>query len=497
EKELEEALKKYSPLEVINTVLMDGMKVVGELFVAGKMQLPFVLQSAEVMKRAVAYLEPFMEKVTGMEKGKIVLATVKGDVHDIGKNLVDIILTNNGYKVTNLGIKQPLETILHAAQETRADVIGMSGLLVKSTLVMKENLEEMNARGISIPVICGGAALTRKYVEQDLRSLYKGKVFYGQDAFSALKIFKELHSPESKKEAPSAQSTIARPPAPPTQKEASVLPKRSQVESKNPLPKPPFWGYKILKNISLRQIYPYLNKTSLFKGQWQFKQSGLSKEEYEKIQNEKVLPLFQEIQEKCIREKILEPKVIYGYYPCYSEGDTLVILDEERKKESVRFTFPRQKSAPYYCLADFFRSKESSEVDVVGFQVVTVGEKATEAEKKLFESNRYTDYLYLHGFAVETTEALAEYVHKMARRDWNYASEDALNVEELLKQGYRGSRYSFGYPACPNLEDQEKLFQILPAEKIGIQLTDNYQLVPEQSTTAILLHHPQAKYFIA
>ena len=491
--DLEVALKKHKPLDIINGFLMDGMKVVGELFGSGKMQLPFVLQSAEVMKRAVAYLEPFMEKVSGLEKGKIVLATVKGDVHDIGKNLVDIILTNNGYKVFNLGIKQTLDSILHAAEENTVDIIGMSGLLVKSTLVMKENLEEMNNRGIAIPVICGGAALTRKYVEEDLTELYKGKVFYGQDAFSALKVLERLKNGEGEnvpiKKAPKKAVLQVQ------NSTMENIPARSNVSIENPIPKAPFWGYKILEPIPLQEIFPLINKTALFKGQWQFKQSALSNEEYEKILKEKIEPLYAEIQRKCIEEKILQPKVIYGYFPCYSEKDDLVILDETLKNEKVRFTFPRQKTAPYYSISDFFRPQKSNEIDVVGFQVVTMGDRATEVEQLLFNSNQYTDYLYLHGISVEATEALAEYIHRLAREELNIIREDSSNVEELFKQKYRGSRYSFGYPACPNLEDQEKLFKILPVEKIGVTLTEEFQLVPEQSTSAIILHHPQAKYF--
>lgn len=497
EKELDEALKRYPPLDIINNILMDGMKVVGDLFGSGKMQLPFVLQSAEVMKRAVSHLEPFMEKVTGMEKGKVVLATVKGDVHDIGKNLVDIILTNNGYKVYNLGIKQPIDSILHAAEEHKADAIGLSGLLVKSTSVMKEDLEEMERRNINLPVICGGAALTRKYVEETLKTVYRGEVHYAQDAFSGLRIMDELKNPHRKKESlPKVEKSALKKEMPAIPSASRPISKRSNVISNNPIPKPPFWGYKILKNISLKEVFPYINKTALFKGQWQFKQAGLSNEEYEKILHEKIEPLFLEMQKKCIQEKILEPKVIYGYYPCVSKGDDLIILDEDSKKEKIRFTFPRQKQEPYHCISDFFRSEESGEIDVVGFQAVTVGTRASEMEKELFQANQYTDYLYLHGISVETTEALAEFVHRTIRRDWNFLNEDAQEMDALLRQGYRGSRYSFGYPACPNLEDQETLFKILPAEKIGISLTEEFQLVPEQSTTAVVVHHPQAKYFL-
>ena len=359
ENELKRAMEKYKPLEIINTVLLDGMKVVGDLFGSGKMQLPFVLQSAEVMKKAVAFLEQFMEKVAGQEKGIMVLATVKGDVHDIGKNLVDIILTNNGYKVINLGIKQPIDNILNAAAEHKADAIGLSGLLVKSTAIMKEDLEEMNRRGISMPVICGGAALTRKYVEEDLAGLYHGEVYYGQDAFSGLRIMNDLTNPER---AAAITKTIKARGAKMENvvEEKNIAAKaHSNVTYENAVPKAPFFGYKILTNIRLEEVYPWINEIALFRGQWQFRQGQMAKEEYAKIIKEKVEPLFQELKAKCIREKILEPRVIYGYYPCYSEGNDLVILDEKAANEKIRFTFPRQAKEPYHCLSDFFRPKES------------------------------------------------------------------------------------------------------------------------------------------
>lgn len=494
EEDLKEAMKKYSPLEIINTLLLDGMKVVGELFGAGKMQLPFVLQSAEVMKKAVAYLEPFMEKVAGQEKGIIVLATVKGDVHDIGKNLVDIILTNNGYKVINLGIKQPIDNILRAAQENKADAIGLSGLLVKSTLIMKEDLEEMNQRGIKMPVICGGAALTRKYVEEDLTGLYHGEVYYGQDAFAGLRIMEEITKPDRIPKITKIGQTRG------SKMEALVQEDktpavRSNVNQFNPIPKAPFYGYRVLKNIRLEQVFPYINKISLYRAQWQFRKGTMNPEEFEKSISQNAEPIFNELTARCIREKILNPLVIYGFYPCYSEGNDLIVLDEAGKNEKVRFTFPRQKKDPYYCLSDFFRPKTSGELDVVGLQVVTVGHHATEVAQELFTKNKYTDYLYLHGLSVETAEALAEYTHTMIRRELGLGDKDSKNMDELLRQGYQGSRYSFGYPACPHLEDQVKLFQLIPADKIGVSLTEEFQLVPEQSTSAIVVHHPKAKYF--
>ncbi len=494
DEDLKDALGKHAPLEIINTFLLDGMKIVGELFGAGKMQLPFVLQSAEVMKKAVAYLEPFMEKIEGSEKGRIVLATVKGDVHDIGKNLVDIILTNNGYKVRNIGIKQPIDNILRAADEFEAHAIGLSGLLVKSTLVMKEDLEEMTRRGLYIPVICGGAALNRRYVEDDLNRAYQGEVFYGQDAFSGLRIMDDLMNPGRK---PKKNPVSASKPRQTLENlvNSQAVRKLPPIDRSNAVPKAPFLGYRILKNIRMQDVFPWINKISLFRAQWQFKRADITPKDYEKLIQNTVEPLFKELTEKCIREKILEPRVIYGFYPCFSEGDSLIVLDEKQSKELVRFTFPRQAHDPHRCLSDFFRAKESGEVDVVGFQLVTVGSRVSEITQQLFKSDRYQDYLYLHGLSVESAEALAEYVHAMIRRELEIHSQDSSNREEVFRQAYQGSRYSFGYPACPNLEDHTKLFQLLPADKIGVSLTEEFQLVPEQSTSAIVVHHPQAKYF--
>ncbi|MSR76777.1 MAG: methionine synthase [Candidatus Omnitrophica bacterium] len=494
--DLAESMKKYKPLEIINTFLLDGMKVVGELFGSGKMQLPFVLQSAEVMKKAVAYLEPYMEKKDGLEKGKIVLATVKGDVHDIGKNLVDIILTNNGYKVYNLGIKQPIDSILKVAEEVKPDAIGLSGLLVKSTLIMKEDLEEMNRRGIALPVICGGAALTRKYVEEDLSGLYHGNVYYGQDAFTGLRIMDELTNPEREAKLTKTSKFRGKKMESVAVDEPSLTGTTlSKIKKNSPVPNAPFLGYRILKNIRMEEIFQWINKISLYRAQWQFRRGSMNQEEYDKIIREKVEPLFQEITTQCLREKILQPRVIYGFYPCYSEGNDLVILDENKSKELVRFHLPRQRKEPFTCLSDFFRPKDSGELDVVAFQLVTMGSHVSEITQKLFSENKYTDYLYLHGLSVESAEALAEYVHAMIRKEMGIHAADSSNREELFRQGYQGSRYSFGYPACPNLEDHTQLFTLLPADKIGVTLTEEFQLVPEQSTSAIIVHHPQAKYF--
>jgi 5-methyltetrahydrofolate--homocysteine methyltransferase len=505
-KDLEEALKKYKPLDIINNILLDGMKVVGELFASGEMQLPFVLQSAETMKASVAFLEPFMEKKDTSSRGKIVLATVKGDVHDIGKNLVDIILTNNGYKVFNLGIKQPIENILKVALEEDVDVVGMSGLLVKSTQIMKENLEIMTERGLTIPVILGGAALNRRFVDQDCQNVYKGEVFYGSDAFSDLnfmeKIFKSKGS-DAKVQRPEpvknnrevGAGNIV------TKSTVSVLsqelpPVRSPIViPATKIPTIPFYGSKVLDNITLDEVYPYLNEVALMVGQWQFKKGKLIKEDHQKLLQEKAYPVFEKLKKFSKESNLLVPKVVYGYYYCRSEGNDLIILDESKKNEIKRFPFPRQKDKDRLCLSDFFKNKEDGEVDIVAFHVVTVGQKASDYAKGLFEENKYTDYLFFHGFGVEVAEALAEWSHKKIRTELDIHHEDQKEMRKLLGQGYHGARYSFGYPACPKLEDQDMIFELLKPDRIGVSLSESYQLQPEQSTSAIIVHHPQAKYF--
>ncbi|OGW80089.1 MAG: methionine synthase [Omnitrophica bacterium RIFCSPLOWO2_12_FULL_44_17] len=496
EGDLAEAMKTYKPLEIINRFLMEGMKVVGDLFGAGKMQLPFVLQSAEVMKRAVQYLQKFMDKKEGQAKGQIVLATVRGDVHDIGKNLVDIILTNNGYQVVNLGIKQPIDVILKAALEHEADAIGLSGLLVKSTLIMKEDLEELNRRGIKLPVICGGAALTRNFVEKDLRETYQGEVYYGQDAFSGLRIMEEISKsgtdhlkiiPAEKSESVSSSYGKV---------ENKISPeKRAQILFREPVPKTPFLGYRLWQEIQFEEVIPWINKTALFRGQWQFQQGNMSDGEYLELLKGRVEPLFEQLTQKCIREKIFEPRAIYGFYPCYSKENNVIILDESVRCEKTRFHFPRQGHEPYLCIADYFRPKEKGEIDVIGFQVVTIGLSASEKTKWLFEHDQYTEYFYLHGLSVQATEALAEYVHARIRREMGIGDFDGKSIEEICHHRYQGCRYSFGYAVCPNIEDQKKLFDLIPAGIIGVELNEQFQLVPEQSTSAMIVHHPDAKYF--
>jgi len=513
------AMEKYAPLEIINDHLLAGMKTVGELFGSGQMQLPFVLQSAEVMKMAVAHLQPFMEKSLGQSKGAIVLATVKGDVHDIGKNLVDIILSNNGYTVHNIGIKQPIADIARAWQQTGADAIGMSGLLVKSVTVMEENLHELNTLGINVPVLLGGAALTRHYCEGHLRGIYKGEVFYGKDAFEGLRtmdmikagatatLAQEINTRTSKRTA--AEETIARSKADSAQRieafeagkrsgtqTAEVAVVRSDVRQDVDVPKAPFWGSRVVADIDLDLVYPFINKVALYRGQWQFKQGTLSNEEFEDQIEETVGPIFARLKAQCQQERILRPAVVYGYYPCNSQGNDLVIYDpDDQRREIERFTFPRQSGRKRLCISDYFRDVDSGQRDVLGLHCVTVGKEASAAAQKLYQANAYSEYLYLHGIGVETAEALAEMWHKRMRQELGIANDDSPRLRDLFTQKYRGSRYSFGYPACPDMSDQDKLFRLLDPSRIGCELTENWQIDPEQSTSAIIVHHPEAKYF--
>jgi 5-methyltetrahydrofolate--homocysteine methyltransferase len=504
--DLDQALSRRSALDIVNDTLLSGMRTVGELFGSGQMQLPFVLQSAEVMKAAVAYLEPHMERVEGDESGKgtIVLATVKGDVHDIGKNLVDIILSNNGYTVVNLGIKQPISTIIDAAEEADADAIGMSGLLVKSTVVMKENLEEMNQRGVSArwPVLLGGAALTRAYVEDDLASLYEGEVRYARDAFEGLRLMDAVvsakHDPKTslaealpalRKRRVSRASKVAEP--------AVGGKERSDVATDNPVPTPPFWGSRVVRGLHLADYAAYLDERATFLGQWGLRgtRGGPTYEELVETEGRPRLRLW---LDRLHTDGILEAAVVYGYWPAVSEGNDLVVFAaDNHEKETARFTFPRQRRDRRLCLADFFRPRESSELDVVAFHLVTVGSRVAEATAKLFAENAYRDYLELHGLSVQLTEALAEYWHARVRAELGFGAEDSDDLDGILKQAYRGSRYSFGYPACPDLADRTTVVRLLEPERIGVTLSEELQLHPEQSTDALVVHHPEAKYFNA
>jgi 5-methyltetrahydrofolate--homocysteine methyltransferase len=504
EEALETALTTYTPLDLINTVLLDGMKTVGDLFGARKMQLPSVLDSASVMKAAVAYLEPKMEKSDGGGKGTMVLATVKGDVHDIGKNLVDIILSNNGYRVINLGIKQPSDSIIAAAREIGADAIGLSGLLVKSTLEMKYVLQDLQRLGMTVPVICGGAALTRKYVEEDLRKEYAGPVFYAEDAFAGLHAMADLTSEDATvREERETEGKIVKAFARGKSGSAGIESVALTAEGRSPVvervasvPKPAFWGARVFKNHKLEEIFPYLNETALFKNQWQLKTAAQG--DYLRLVEEKYRPILFNLEEEVKAAGWFEPKSIIGFYPCASHGDDLVVFDpEDPKRELERITFPRQTQGRRLSIADFFEPLNSSRRDVVGFSIVTIGDEASRQTARLFESGDFTKYLYLHGLSVESAEALAELAHKQAREFLGIAGEDSPRITDLFHQKYRGSRYSFGYPACPNLEDQTKIFRLLkPEENIGVRLTEGFHLEPEQSTNCIVVHHPQAKYFV-
>ena len=541
---LNEALATYPPLQIINTFLLDGMKVVGELFGSGQMQLPFVLQSAETMKAAVAHLEPHMETAEGESsaKGKFLIATVKGDVHDIGKNLVDIILTNNGYEVINLGIKQSCEAIIDAQQQHQADCIAMSGLLVKSTAFMKDNLEAFNQAGIAVPVILGGAALTPRFVNGDCRAAYQGQVIYGRDAFADLRFMDALMeakadgawddlqgflgpipeglgiaSPETPAEQPAKADGVIEAVAvsteavavSPTEAAVSAEPndQRSTAVAEESALEPPFWGSQILteQEIDLQEVFAYLDRNALFAGQWQLRKTQQqSREDYEAMLVEKAEPVLQQWMARCLEEGLLSPRVAYGYFPCGRSGNAVVLFDPAKSQQQLgRFELPRQRSGNRYCIADFYRDLaiaadgSSLPTDVLPMQAVTMGEGATSFAQQLFKADQYTDYLYFHGLGVQMAEALAEWVHARIRRELGFADPTAMPLRDVLAQRYRGSRYSFGYPACPNVADSRQQLAWLGAERIGMSMDESDQLEPEQSTTALVALHSQARYFSA
>ena len=500
--DLELAMKEdIKPLAIINDHLLEGMKVVGELFGKGEMQLPFVLQSAEVMKNAVAYLEPFMEKTDDAGRGTMLLATVKGDVHDIGKNLVDIILSNNGYTVVNIGIKQTINQIIDAAQESNADVIGMSGLLVKSTVIMKENLEEITNRGLAEkwPVVLGGAALTRAFVEQDLASVFPGEVRYARDAFEGLRLMDAIMA--VKRGVPGAELPALRErkvPLRPKKDEAKIIDtNRSDVAEDIDIPAAPFLGSRIIKGVPLADYVGMLDERALYVGQWGLKGA---RGEFDEMAETEGRPRLRALLNQVQSKGWLNAAVVYGYFPCVSEGNDLIILHHEgelKGKERTRFTFPRQSRDRRLCLSDFFASKESGKTDVVAFHVVTMGSEISKAAAELFAANNYREYLELHGLSVQLTEALAEHWHARIREEMSVRDQDSTDLQGILDQGYRGSRYSFGYPACPDLEQQIQLCELLEPGRIGVELSEEFQLHPEQSTSAIIVHHPEAKYFNA
>ncbi|MGA0146311.1 MAG: methionine synthase [Ilumatobacteraceae bacterium] len=502
--DLDEAMATgLAPLAIVNEILLDGMKVVGDLFGSGQMQLPFVLQSAETMKTAVAHLEPHMEKTgESTAKGKLVLATVKGDVHDIGKNLVDIICTNNGYEVHNIGIKVPVSEMIDKVKEVAADALGMSGLLVKSTLIMRENLEEMNRLGLAdVPVLLGGAALTRSYVERDLREVYDGRVFYGRDAFEGLNTLdKIMDMKKSGIDDPDFGRVPTGRVLPQRTMSADAptdLPRRSpDVATDNPVFTPPFLGSRIVKGIGLDEIAQYVNETALFRNQWQFRpENGESDDDFKA----RIRSVFRQELAEAKAAGYLVPQVVYGYYCVNGDGNDLVVwTDETRTAELARFTYPRQKQAPYFCIADFFRPVDS-EPDYAAFHIVTMGAAVSDEAARLFAANEYQKYMLVHGLGVEMAEALAELWHKRIRDDWGFGAEDGPSIGGLFRQQYRGGRYSWGYPACPDLEDNATVATLLEAGRLGIEVNEDtgWQYQPEQTTSAIICHHPQAKYFVA
>ena len=507
---LDEAMQQYKPIEIINDYLLAGMKTVGELFGSGQMQLPFVLQSAEVMKMAVKYLEPHMKKEEKHARGRIVLATVKGDVHDIGKNLVDIILTNNGWSVHNIGIKQTIEDIVQAWRDTGSDAIGMSGLLVKSVMVMEENLRILNEMNIDVPILLGGAPLSRHYAESHLRSVYNGQLYYGKDAFDGLRICNVLADGNKGALAAEIDLRLAKRASVEARVQAmeskevegtavdTILDERSDVSQDVAVPSPPFWGSRVVDTISLDDVYPYINRVALLRGQWGFKKGQRSKGDYEHYLDEEVRPIFERLKTTLRDDGVLQPKVVYGWYPVASDGNELVVFDPEgHTQELERFEFPRQTKRRKLCICDFFKSIDSGQRDVLGLSCVTMGSEVSRVAEKLFADDVYQEYLFVHGMGVECAEALAELLHKRMRDELGISGGDSPHIKELFSQKYRGSRYSFGYPACPDMSHQEKLFRLLKPERIGCELTENWQIDPEQSTSAIIVHHPEAKYFNA
>jgi 5-methyltetrahydrofolate--homocysteine methyltransferase len=510
--DLDAAREKYDPIAIINKYLLDGMRVVGELFGSGQMQLPFVLQSAEVMKAAVAYLEPFMDKVEGAEKGKIVLATVKGDVHDIGKNLVDIILTNNGYKVYNIGIKQPVDAMIAAFETNAADAIGMSGLLVKSTVIMKEDLVTLNERGLNPPVILGGAALNRRYVEHDLKAVYKGQLFYGEDAFDGLRVMDQIVARKKLASVGSAalrgavesadRPVVVAPPAaacdcPVHAVAAAVSTARSAALPPAPdLPAAPFLGSRVRTDFDVATVYRFLNERTLFSTQWGFSKNNVAPQEYARQMREVAEPALARLKDLCLSEGVLQPACTYGFFRAAADGNAIVIYEDDGRTERHRFTFPRQAFGDRLCLADYLEpARDGEAVDSIGLMAVTAGRTVSEWTKRLYDANKYQDYMFLHGLGVEFAEGLAEHFHQELRREWGIGAGDTTDVTKLFKGHYRGRRYAFGYPACPNLEDQVGLFDLIRPERVGITLTEHFHLEPEQSTTALVFHHPKAKYF--
>ncbi len=494
--DLQEALDAgMAPLGIVNDVLLSGMRTVGTLFASGDMQLPFVLRSAETMKAAVSFLEPHMEHSDSVHRGSIVLATVAGDVHDIGKNLVDIILSNNGFEVHNLGIKVGIAELVEAYEATEADAIGMSGLLVKSTIIMRDNLDELTRRGLGdAPVLLGGAALTRSYVEGDLRDRYPGPVFYGKDAFAGLDAMQRIVDGSAP---PEPKPRLSRAETGTGEVDSPVPARAPSVTTDNRIYQPPFLGSRVVKGTPIDEIAAYINETALYRNQWQFRPETGETDDAFKV---RLGALLREQLAAARSADLLIPQVVYGYYPANGDDDELVIwTDEARSQERTRFAFPRQRHEPWLCIADFFRPLAGPDVDYAAFHIVTMGNRVSQHASELFAADAYHDYLLLHGLGVEMTEALAEYWHHRVRDEWGFAEEDGPALSGLFRQQYRGGRYSWGYPACPDLEDNERAAELLGADRIGVSVGADtaYQYQPEQTTSALIAHHPQAKYFVA
>jgi 5-methyltetrahydrofolate--homocysteine methyltransferase len=476
-------LKRYPPLDIVNQILVPAMRHVGDLFGKGELLLPFVLLSAEVMKKSVAWLEPHMQRVEQDEGIKVLLATVQGDVHDIGKNLVDILLTNNGYKVFNIGIKVPAETVIAKAREHKVDIIGLSGLLVKSAIVMQESMPQYRDANLKMPILLGGAALTPDFVANSCVPGYDAPVVYCGDAFAGLKALKDFEAGRLVSTAPTVRS-----------ERPSMKPglKNIEIDRSQPVPEPPFLGVRHVTGIDPAKLFPYVNEQALFRGRWGYRRTpGTSADEYTELIRSKVVPHYEMLKDRSLAEGLLQPKAAYGYFRCYSEGDTVLV---EAGGETLAFDFPRQQAPPHLCIADYYRSREEGG-DVAAFFVVTIGEQMASEIRRLFEADAYHDYLMLHGFSVEVTDALAEYWHEVMRAELGIAAQKPTDPTGYVTQGYQGSRYGFGYPACPDLDAHKILFRILAPEKIGVTLTETMEMVPEQSTSAIIAHHPQAKYF--
>ena len=507
---LPQAKEEIPPEEIVNVVLIDAMKEVGELFGSGKMQLPFVLQSAETMKAAVDWLNPYLPKKEKQTQTTLVLGTVKGDVHDVGKNLVDIILTNNGYKVINIGIKADIESFLKVVEEHHVDAIGMSGLLVKSTGVMLENLKYLKEKGITLPVLLGGAALTGKFIDEYCRPAYDGPIFYCKDAFDGIVAMSRIEEENFDTNLGSDKSDLdVAVVQKKTKKDIPPLDKIKMPSRDIVVPNPPFWGRRVLDAKVDEIAFDWINHKMLFNQRWGYVNKKLTKEERQKIENEKLWPLFEKMKSEILKEKLLEPVTLYGYYPCRADGDTLLVFDESegwfngeqinrepleavRERAKYKFEFPRQMRKPYRCLSDYFRSDRH---DVVAFQLASAGPEFSEKEQRLYAAGKYSEYHHLHGISVELAEAIAEIIHKQIRLELNIAEKEGHSLRDVKMTRYHGCRYSFGYAACPDLAMNKELFEMLCPEEFGIELGETYQMHPEQTTSALVVHHPESLYF--